>query len=248
MIRCRKNRYAPMRGPYLNPPLLPRGVQGGAPRPLRLGGQTCVQAQRHLPAAWGGVGRRNVTTSLSLPKPPLPPMGEIHPLRRAPEGGLLSLPLLGREGHQLAMRPCACYRPQTRNPGAGGARGMEGGDTSLLGHGPDTALGGPNPPQCGVPLGGGEDRLWLLPGVRVGLGRRVRRWEWRLGGGGGERTCQWGLCWSRPECVWGGASGWKGGGGEATPAGRHWAVPGGAGAGGVVAGPQTYSRFPTAFG
>ena len=35
----------------------------------------------------GGGGSRNVTRSLSLRKPPLPPMGEIHPLRRAPEGG-----------------------------------------------------------------------------------------------------------------------------------------------------------------
>ena len=30
--------------------------------------------------------------NLSLRKPPLPPMGEIHPLKRAPEGGLLRPP------------------------------------------------------------------------------------------------------------------------------------------------------------
>ena len=59
----------------------------------------------------GGVGRRNMTRSLSLRKPPLPPMGEIHPLSRAPKGGLLSLPLLGQGGHQLALRLSACPRP-----------------------------------------------------------------------------------------------------------------------------------------
>ena len=41
------------------------------------------------PAAGGRVGgeSQNVTRSLSLRKPPLPPMGEIHPLRKVPEGG-----------------------------------------------------------------------------------------------------------------------------------------------------------------
>ena len=68
------------------------------------------------------------------------------------------------------MRPSASPRPQTGDLGAGGARVMEGGDASLLGQGPDGALGGPSAPQPGVPRGGGEDRLWLLPGVRVGRG------------------------------------------------------------------------------
>ena len=41
-------------GSLSEPPPLPRGVQGGGSRPLRLGGQMCVQARRRLPAAGGG--------------------------------------------------------------------------------------------------------------------------------------------------------------------------------------------------
>ena len=41
-------------GSLSEPPPLPRGVQGGGPRLLRLGGQTCVQARSRLPAARGG--------------------------------------------------------------------------------------------------------------------------------------------------------------------------------------------------
>ena len=48
-------------------------------------------------------------------------------------------------------------------PGGGGGAGDGVGDASLLGQGPDRALGGQSPPKCGVPRGGGEDRLWLLP-------------------------------------------------------------------------------------
>ena len=59
---------------------------------------------------------------------------------------------------------------------------MGRGEDSLSGQGPAGVLGGQTPPQYRVPRGGGGDRLWLLPGVRVGRGRRVRRWEWRLGG------------------------------------------------------------------
>ena len=75
----------------------------------------CVQARRRLLAVGGAVGRQNVTRNLSLRRPPLPPMGEIHPLRRAPEGGLLTLPLVGRGGHELAMRPSAYLRPPRGN-------------------------------------------------------------------------------------------------------------------------------------
>ena len=97
-------------------------------------------------------------------------------------GGVLNLPLLGQGGCGMALRPSACPPPRTGRPGSREEQGMGRGEDSLSGQGPDGVLGGPTPPQCGVPRGGGGDRLWLLPGVRVGRGRRVRRWEWRLGG------------------------------------------------------------------
>ena len=84
----------------------------------------CAQVRRRLPAAkgGGGAGHRNVKTNLSLRKPPLPLVGEIPPLRKAPEGALLRLPLLGQGGHQLAMRPSACPRPRMGTQGEGVVR------------------------------------------------------------------------------------------------------------------------------
>ena len=101
------------------------------------------------------VGRRNVTRSLSLWKPPVPPIGEIHPPRRAPEGGLLSLRLLGRGGHQLAMRPPACPRPPTGNQGAGGGGGWRGGGAlRYWSKAPPGRWGVQTPPGAGYPREG----------------------------------------------------------------------------------------------
>ena len=72
-----------------------------------------------------------------------------------------------------------------RETGAAGRKGDGAGGRFVVGARPRRGLGGSNPPpppQYGVPRGGEGDRLWLLPGVRVGRGRRVRSWEWRPGG------------------------------------------------------------------
>ena len=77
---------------------------------------------------------------------------------------------------------CMSSASEPRNEGEGGVRGVEGGSASLLEQGHTRASGGPNPHRCGVPQGRGDGLMWLLPGVCVGRGRRVRRWEWQLGG------------------------------------------------------------------
>ena len=142
----------------------------------------CAQARRRAPTVGEGGGSRSVTRSLSLRKLPLPPMRGNLRLREAPGGGLLNLPLLGQGGCRMALRPSACPPPRTGRPGSREEQGIGRGEDSLSGQGPARVLGGQTPPRYGVPRGGGGDRLWLLPGVRVGRGRRVRRWEWRLGG------------------------------------------------------------------
>ena len=185
-----------------------------------------------------------MTRSFSLRKPPLPPMGGIHWLREAPGGGLLNLPLLGNGGPRMAMRPSACPPPRTGTPGLGWEHGMGRGDGSLSGQGPAGVSGGQTPPQCGAPRGGGGSRLWLLPGVRVGRGRRVRRWEWRLGGedrpAGGLLVAS-GVRQGQGFQVEGEA---RSNPGLAGPG----QVPGGAGAGGAVAGAKAQGRSASATG
>ena len=77
-----------------------------------------------------------------------------------------------------------CPRPRAGKQGRGrrGCRGR-GGGASLLAQGHVRAWGGPNPLRCSLPRGRGEGHLWVLPGVRVGRGQRVRQWKRHRGGG-----------------------------------------------------------------
>ena len=165
-------------GSLLEPPPPPPGdVHGGGPRPPILGGQLFAQARRRLPAAGGArAGHRNVTTNFSLRKPPLPPMGEIRPLRRAPKP-----PASGpRRAPASDEAICVSSASGGKLGGRGGEGGGGGGGAALLEQGPTRASGGPNPHRCWVPEGRGEGLMWLVPVVRVGRRGHVCRWEWQL--------------------------------------------------------------------
>ena len=77
-----------------------------------------------------------MTRSLSLRKPPLPPMGGIHRLREAPGGGgVAEPPALGPRGAPAGNEAICVSSASDRETGAGGGggQGMKRGDGSLSG-------------------------------------------------------------------------------------------------------------------
>ena len=167
----------------------------------------------------GGARHRNVTTSWSLRKPPLPLVGGIHPLRKAPEGELLRLLMLGQGGHQLAPRPSACHWPRMGTHGEGGVQGGVGwGKVRYRREATSGRPGVQTPSGAGYPREGKK--------ATCGYYREFASAEDDEcdGGSGGwgvrKRAHRRGRCWSRAPCVRGRTSGWRECP-EETQGGRH---------------------------
>ena len=91
MSWCWRSPHAQMRGPSRNPPPPSPPRRPWRPAPTPKVRRAHVRPSPKTSASGKGGGQGTKTKNLS----PLPLMGEICPLRRVPDGGLLSLPLLG---------------------------------------------------------------------------------------------------------------------------------------------------------
>ena len=195
----------------------------------------CAQVRRRLPVEGGGVGHRNMTINLPLPKPPLPPMGT------SPDGGDSS----AEEGARGRASEAPAARPRGATAGDeaicvssasdGDTRG--GGGRFIIGARPCQGVGGSKPPPVwGTPWKGSRP-----PVAPAGCTRRPRPTRAPVGvaaGRAGRGRAGGGVVGRvRREL---GARLLGGGGGPNRPrlAGAG-SVPGGVGAGGIVAGSKT---------
>ena len=128
-----------------------------------------------------------MTRSLSLRKPPLPPMKGIHRLREAPGGGgVAEPPPIGPGGVRAGDEAICVSSASDRETGAAGGAGDGAGGRFVVGARPRRGVGGSNPPPVrGSP---GRGRRPLVAPARCARRPRAARAQVGVAAGGGGRA------------------------------------------------------------
>ena len=105
-----------------------------------------------------------MTRRLSLRKPPLPPMGEIHQLRVAPGEGVAEPPLIGPRGAPAGHEAICVSSASDRETGAAGGAGDGAGGRFVGGARPPGCWGLKPPASVGFPGEGEETACGSCPG------------------------------------------------------------------------------------
>ena len=193
---CQGGLRTPMKNPRLNPPLPPRDAQGGGHRQLRLGGHVCAQARRRAPTVGEGGGSRSVTRSLSLRRPPLPPMrGTLRP-REAPGGGgcwspvvhtqlypiagVAEPPPIGPGGVRDGVEAICVSSASDRETGVAGGTGGGAGGRFVVGARPEATQAGRHGPGAWRSWRGWHCG-WLQDSGSIYFGLRAGALCWRSG-------------------------------------------------------------------
>ena len=246
MNRCQRNGHAPMRCPFLNPPPSPpRHPRRRAPT-AKVGRPNVRPSPKTSAGGKGGDRAPKRDQKVVTFKATTTPDGGDSSAEKGPRGRALEPPAPGPRGAPAGHEGICVSSASSQEPRGEGGAGYGGGGRFVIGARPRQGVGGSKPPSAGYPGHGEKTACGSCPDYASAADDACAGGSggW---GGRGKRTCQRGCCWSNPECVRGGASGWRGGVKRHRLAGTG-AVRGGAGAGGVVAGPQAQSRSSTASG